>query len=233
MTESTDDLVDLSTYTGRRESLNFYSALKHDPVAIGFAKLKTEIETKLANNEPIYVSFTRDDRRQNSVGRIKSCNIRWEERQRHRSMWNQSSALDTYIYAGVDNIEVVWDDRKNKVKPRAGEITYLPDWKGGTQWYWEQTVREKVDPIIAYDHLGQELEIGQHVCFVHRQYGHTSMKFGTVTRFTPKGSVFVKTMKLRDGQRSGEELKALSMDDVVIVNDALMKRLTLAKLKAN
>jgi len=231
MTDTTDNLIDLGDYKGRRESLSFYSFLKSDSTASHYKALKDDIEGKLSRGEPVYVTF-HDDRRSNSVGRIKSCNIRWEESQRRRSYWDPNSTCDTYIYAGIDNIEIVWDGRKNKVKPRANELTYLPDWSGGTQWYWEQTVREKEDPIIAYDHLGQELEVGQHVCFVHRQYGRTSMKFGTVTRFTRKGSVFVKTMKLRDGQRGGEELKALSMDDVVIVNDALMKRLTLAKLKA-
>lgn len=232
MTETTDDFVDLSTYEGRQVSLNFYSCLKSDPKAQEYLSLKNEIEDKLARGEPVYVWF-RDERREHSVGRIKSCDIKWEEHQRRQNYWSPNSAMDTYIYGGIHDIEVVWDGRKNKVQPRPNEITYLPDWTGGTQWYWEQTVKEKVKPIIAYDHLGQELEVGQHVCFVHRQYGRTSMKFGTVTRFTPKGSVFVKTMKLRDGQRAGEELKAHSMDDVIIVNDALMKRLTLAKLKAN
>lgn len=221
-----------TNYTGRMEKLNFYSFNKTDAKAAEYKRIKDEVEGKLARGEPVYVSF-HDPRREHSVGRIKSVNIKWEEHQRRSSWYSTNSSLETYVYAGFDDIEVVWDGRKNKVKPRANEITYLPDWQHGTQWDWEQTVTEKEPAVIAYDHLGQQLEVGQFVCFVHRSYGNISMKFGQVTRFTPKGSVFVKTTKLRDGQRAGEELKAFSMDDVVIVNDALMKRLVMAKLAAN
>lgn len=219
-------------YTGREQKLSFYSFRKTDPQAAEYTKLKNEIEGKLARGEPVYVRF-HDSRREHSVGRIKSVDIKWEEHTRRTSYWNTNSPTETYVYTGLENIVVVWEGRSNKVKPRPNEISYIPDWEHGTQWHWEQTVLPKEEPIIAYDHLGQQLEVGQNVCFVHRQYGSTSMKFGTVTRFTKKGSVFVKTMKLKDGQRAGEELKALSMDDVIIVNDTLMKRLVMAKLAAN
>lgn len=228
----TDDLIDLNTYTGRIEKLNFYSCKKGDAKCAEYLRIKNEIEGKLQRGEPVYVTFY-DDRRAHSVGRIKSCNFRYEERI-HRSYYGSPSEI--YAYIGIDDIEVVWKGRSNKVKPRPNEIEYWADWdqvSDTTQWHWEQTVLPKEEPIIAYDHLGQELEVGHNVCFVHRQYGNTSMKFGTVTRFTKKGSVFVKTMKLKDGARGGEELKALSMDDVVIVNDTLMKRLVMAKLAAN
>lgn len=228
-TEQPEDIIMLGDYTGREQHLNFYSFKKGDAKEREYLAVKNEIEGKMARGEPVYVVFS-DHRREHSVGRIKSVDFKWEERT-HNSYWARST--ETYVYAGLENIVVVWEGRSNKVKPTPSEITYWPDWNQGTQWYWVQTVKEKEDPIIAYDHLGQELEVGQNVCFVHRQYGSTSMKFGTVTRFTKKGSVFVKTMKLRDGQRAGEELKALSMDDVIIINDALMKRLVMAKLAAN
>lgn len=231
MTEETPTAtpeIDLETYTGRELSMAFYSFKKGDVKQQEFLSLRADIEDKLAKGEPVYVTFD-DERRLHSVGRIKSCDFYYEERS-HRSYYGSTSEI--YVYARIENIVVVWDGRSNKVKPGSGEITYWPDWTQGTQWYWEQNVRPKVEPIIAYDHLGQQLEIGQNVCFVNRRYGSTSMKFGTVTRFTKMGSVFVKTMKLKDGQRGGEELKANSMDDVVIINDALMKRLVMAKLSA-
>lgn len=233
MTEETEqsDIIMLGDYTGREQHLNFYSFKKGDPKEREYLAVKNEIEGKLARGEPVYVVFD-DPRREHSVGRIKSVNFKWEERQHRRyNFGNQQN--DTYVYAGLDDIVVVWEGRSNKVKPRPSEITYWPDWNQGTQWYWQQTVTEKVEPIIAYDHLGQQLEVGQNVCFVHRSYGRASMHFGTVTRFTKMGTVFVKTMKLRDNERAGVELKANSMDDVVIVNDTLMKRLVMAKLAAN
>lgn len=230
MTEpATTPLIDLHAYKGREISLSYYSFTKTDPRYQEFLAIKAEWEDKMARDEPIYVAFSYDDRREHSVARVKSCKFRVEEHP--GGGWGRR---EVYVYVGIDDIEVVWDKRSNKVRPSTGEIVYYPDWTGGTQWYWNPPEKVKVEPVIAYDHLGQELEIGQNVCFVHRQYGLTSMKFGTVTRFTIKGSVFVKVMKLKDNQYdAGEELKALSMDDVVIVNDALMKRLVMAKLAAN
>jgi len=223
--------INLDTYTGRELGLSFYSFKKGDPKEREYQAVRKDIEDKLAKGEPVYVTFS-DERREHSVGRIKSVDFSYSERQ-HRSYYSQGAG-DTYCYASLENIVVVWDGRSNKVKPQPGEITYWPDWNQGTQWYWEQNVRPKVEPIIAYDHLGQQLEVGQNVCFVHRSYGQASMHFGTVTRFTKMGTVFVKTMKLKDGDyRAGSELKANSMEDVVIVNDALMKRLVMAKLAAN
>jgi len=228
--EPTNEIIEVSAHTGPRINLSFYSSIKNGAKDLEFQKLQAEIEGKLARNEPVFIYFTNDDRRLNSVGRIKSLTFSRQE-QRRRSYY--STDTEVHVYMGIEDMVVVWDGRSNKVKPRPGEIQYLPDWTHGTQWVWDQPVREKEEPIIAYDHLGQQLEVGQNVCFVHRQYGLTSMKFGTVTRFTAKGSVFVKTMKLRDGVRAGEELKAHSMEDVIIINDALMKRILMAKLAAN
>lgn len=229
MTEETTE-IDLSSHTGREIGMSYYTFSKEDHVAAQYKALKLEIEDKLARGEPVYVKFS-DHRRRNSVGRIKSCTFKWNESKGRTAYWRSYGDI---VYAGIEDIVVVWDGRSNKVKPYHSEIKYLPDWDKGTNWFWEQTVKPKVEPVIAYDHLGQELEIGQNVCFVHRRYGSTDMKFGTVTRFTPKGSVYVKVMKLKDGQYdAGQELKALSMDDVVIVNDTLMKRLVMAKLSAN
>lgn len=226
--ETNQSIIDLSTYTGEVKHLNYYSYRKSDPKVAQFIALKTDIENKLSKGEPVYVQF-HDSRRENSVGRIKSCSFKLEEHQ-HRNYWGGTG--EPYVYCGISDIEVVWDGRKNKVKPSPMDIEYIPDWTHGTQWDWEQTQKDKPEPIIAYDHLGQQLEVGQNVCFVHRRYGNTSMKFGTVTRFTDKGSVFIKTMKLKDNARAGEELKALSMDDVIIINDELMKRILMAKLAA-
>jgi hypothetical protein len=225
----TQTIVDMDAYAGRILPINFYGFREGSADQVRFLALQKEIEEKMSRGDPVYVSFRNDDRRRDSVGKIKSCQFNYEPFT--RAVWGRSN---DYIHANVENIEVVWDGRKNKVKPHAYEIYYLPDWNTGTQWFWEQTVREKPDPVIAHDHLGQELEVGMNVCFVHRKYGNVEMKFGTVTRFSDKGSVFVKVMKLKDDQRdAGLELKALSMDDVVIVNDALMKRLIMAKLAAN
>ena len=189
-----------------------------------------EIERKLAHDEPVYVQIL-DDRRIGSVGRLSKVTFDYRPASTTNSWYGVNK---DYLY--IRDIEVVWDGRKNKCSPYANEIEVLPDWPAeeGTIWNWTKGATKESEPaVIAYDHLGQQLEVGQFVCFVHRKYGVTSMKFGNVTRFTKKGGVFVKTLKLRDDDGKSEELRAHDMDDVVICNDKLMSRLMMARLSAD
>ena len=190
--------------------------------------LQAKIEQMMAAGEPIYVQIL-DERRKGSVGRLNSITMNYQEGQTSR--WSYSRSND---YFQVSDLSVVWDGRKNKCSPTANEVEYLPDWEGPTQWNWTPgEAKEKPPRVVPYDSLGQEIEPGLFVCFVHRLYGHISMKFGTVTRLTDKGGVFVKTLKLRDGERAGEELKAFEAQHLLIVNDKLMGRLMMARLSAD
>jgi hypothetical protein len=194
-----------------------------------YLALKNEIEGKLIAGEPVYVQVL-DERRKGSVGRLNSITFDYRPpNSPNSSYYNRSDH-----YLGIRDIEVVWDGRKNKCSPSAGEVEYLPNWSGGTQWEWTPgDAKPKAPRVIPYDSLGQEIETGQFVCFVHRRYGHISMKFGTVTRMTDRGGVFVKTLKLRDGEKAGEEVKAFGASELLIVNDKLMSRLMMARLAAD
>jgi hypothetical protein len=194
-----------------------------------FLNLKKEIEDKMAANEPVYVQIM-DERRKGSVGRLST--ITFEYRAPNTSTSSYWNRNDHFI--SVRDIEVIWDKRKNKVKPYTTEVEYLPTWDAGTEWHWTPgPSQEKPPRIIPYDHLGEEIEPGQFVCFVHRRYGNISMKFGTVTRLTDRGGVFVKSLKLKDGDSAGQELKALDAEDLIIVSDKLMGRLMMARLSAD
>lgn len=235
MTEETDTSEDATS-----ESLAFYEGgVLLAPTRWGrysssttdvnrYLTLKSEIEGKLAADQPVYVQIM-DERRKGSVGRISSINFDYRAPGSHGGYYNRGDH-----YLGIHCIEVVWDKRKNKCSPDASEVEYLPNWSGGTEWQWTKgPAQEKPPRVIPYDSLGQEIEAGQFVCFVHRRYGLISMKFGTVTRMTDRGGVFVKTLKLRDGERGGEELKAYAASDLLIVNDKLMGRLMMARLAAD
>lgn len=196
-----------------------------------YLQLKATVEGMIERGEPVYAQIL-DDRRAGSVGKVTKIEFPYREAQKGTGYgWYNR---DTPAYLGVSGIEIEWDGRKNKVRPIPGEVELLLNWSGGTQWHWNPGVPKAKEPQVdAFDHLGHKIEAGQFVCFVHRRYGNISMKFGTVTRITPKGSVYVKTLKLRDGERAGEELKALDMDDIVICNDKLMGRLMMARLAAD
>ena len=187
----------------------------------------TDLQNKLVTGEPVYVQIL-DERRKGSIGRLKSLKYNISSPSRSHSTYYASQ-----YSLSINDLEVVWDGRKNSVKPFAHEIEYLPNWTGGTVWQWNTgPSKPKPERIIPYDNLGQEIEPGQFVCFVHRRYGNISMQFGSVTRITDKAGVFVKTIKLKDGQTS-QELKAYSASDLVIVNDKLISRLMMARLSAD
>lgn len=194
-----------------------------------FLSLKKEIEDKLATNDPVYVQIL-DYRRRGSVGRLNKIKFHHLPPNRAGSggWYNRH-----YDIIEISDIEIVWDGRKNKCSPMAHEVEYLRDWSGGTIWHWSPgPAVEKPPRIIPYDHLGEEIQVGQFVSFVHRRYGNISLRFGTVSRITDKGGVFVNTLKLRDGDSTGE-MKALAAGELVIINDELMKRLVLARLAVN
>lgn len=234
MTEETEDTAEeilfyeggVALHAGR------WGSYSSDRTQINaYLTLKADIEGKMAKGEPVYVQIM-DERRRGSVGRINKITFHHVPAgtQSPGNYWGSRSS----DYLGIGDIEVVWDGRKNKCSPMASEVEYLPEWQGGTQWQWHKgEPKEKVERVVPYDHLGQEIQAGQFVCFVHRRYGSISMKFGTVTRQTDRGTVFVKTLKLRDGDRAGEELKALAAEDLIIVNDKLMGRLMMARLSAD
>jgi hypothetical protein len=183
-----------------------------------FNEIKNLIETRLSNGEPVYVKF-KDPRRAGAIGRIE-----------HIQMILHSSPGSMYTYFTVNEIRVVWDDRKNVVKPEARDVTFLPNHVGGTTWAWEQIPpKPKAPAVIQNDHLGEVIEVGQFVSFIHRSYGNIKLKFGTVSRMSDKGTIWVNTLKLRDGDRA-EEVKVYSADSVTIVNDNLMSRLMMARL---
>lgn len=191
-----------------------------------------DVEAKLQAGIPVFVSF-RDSRRQDSIGRIKS--LKWEEKlqRSYRSGGWGSSRYDDINIPEVQELTVGWDDRSKTISPKLDEFYLEPHHNPvlGTKYVWEQTAKEKAPKKVVLDSIGEPVNIGDFVSFVYRSYGHIDLKFGTVTRMTDKGTVFVQTLKIKDGQRS-EELRC-HQDNLVIVNNQLMNRLTMAKLAAN
>ena len=206
--------------------LSFYGGPVTDRHTLAMEILYRDIKKKVDEGEPVYVKFN-DYRREGSVGRI----IKFEySSYRRKSPWHNGTE---YLNLSLSELVIGWDGRRNKVNPYISEIRYLPDHSGGTVWAWEKPdPKEKPPKIIPYDHLGEEIMEGQFVCFVHRKYGIIDLMFGTVSRTTDKGGVFVKSLKLRDNDPPASEKKAYSADDLVIVNDKLLSRLVMARLAA-
>lgn len=207
-------------------NLNFYGSQADDPQAQALLAHMSNIKSKIEEGKPVFVNFT-DDRREGSIGRIVEFDYSVSSR-----VYNSTfSGRQTYVYVTFHKLVVGWDGRKNRINPHPSEIRYLPDFVGETNYVWKKPdPKDRPPPVIPYDHLGEEIKQGQFVCFVHKKYGITDLMFGTVSRTTPKGSVFVKSIKLREEDRESREVKALSASDLVIVNDKLLSRLTLARL---
>lgn len=181
--------------------------------------VKTKIDTMLANDEPVYVKVN-DARRRGAVGRIRSINI--------------DITKDAYYNrVTVSNLVIGWDDRSNEISPSPKSVTWLMNHPESTGTIWEYNPKPNPSPPPPKkinDHLGEEIVAGDFVCFIQSRYGRPVLRFGTVTRITPKGTIFVNTLKLKDGERV-EEVRCKDAQ-LVMVNEKLMQRLTLAKLSA-
>ena len=208
--------------TGKKTVLSHPGYFSSDNLKRDFDAIIKRLTAKRDAGEPIYVTF-KDSRRKGSIGELVSFEVHDSNRG-----WGNSTP---YFY--ITDMEVRWEGRKNTFRPSSYDVYWLEDYTGPTVWSWEITKQEKKERVIPYDHLGMELEPGKFVCFVHRRYGVISMKFGTVTRVSNKGTVWAKTLKLRDGDPEPEELKLFGSEDATVVDDALLKRLVMARLSAS
>lgn len=200
---------------------------------IQWDKYISDLVTKVQAGEPVYVSF-RDARRKGSIGKIVELNVEDQKYCKHMSWGYSRTAADYAHIPTIQDLKVGFDDRKNIINCSTYDVELVLDRdpSEGTVYVFTQPDKKKKEPPkIVYDRIGEPVTPGDFVSFVYRSYGHISLKFGTITRITDKGTVFVQTLKLKDGDRS-EELRC-NQDNVVIVNDQLMKRLVMAKLAAN
>ena len=213
------------SYTGRVHSLSapsrYWNRIADNSE---FNRVVTVISRRLLAGEPIYVRFF-DPRRKGSVGKITSVDIR------DVSNWYAGYGGNTKHYQ-LNNIEVKWDGRSNKVHPYDSEIEFLEDWEGGTVWAYSKPSPAPAKPIpVVKDHLGAEVEPGDFVSFVSRRYGEVKLHFGNVSRINHNGTVWVNTLKLRDDDQP-QEVKVHDPDTIVKQGKDLMDRLILARMSA-
>lgn len=184
----------------------------------------TKRDFENGNGPPLYVGFT-DLRRKGAAARLVNFTIKESAPTYHYSQRRS--------YCWMTDIVVEFDSRPGQMTNfNSNQLKWLPhhDHSLGTVWAWDPTAtaKPKAEPRVVKDHLGEEVKPEQFICFVHRSYKNINLRFGSVTRITPAGTVFVKTIKLNDRDRS-EEVRCLG-DELVIVNDKLLSRLTLARL---
>lgn len=214
-------------------SWSYYSSTANctptSPEVLAHHDLYAWIQDQLDNDKPVYVKFTHDARRAGSIGRIKNINIR--EIPAHKSGASYYNYYPNYVTYCVDKMEVIWDGRSNLCNPYYSEIEILRDYEGPTVWKWVQKAPEtRVIPTIK-GHLGEEIVVDDFVSFVSRKYGTVKLHFGNVSRINYNGSVWVNTLKLRDGDRP-EEVKVHDPDTIVKIGKDLIDRLVMARLAA-
>lgn len=202
------------------------------PGVIAHQELYKWIEDRFNAGEPVYVRFN-DHRRRGSVGRLDTF-----EFEQATPINKTQSHYNYYRYHYPDyatyrptHIVVKWDGRSNKVHPSWDDIEILTDYDGGTVWAFDQSKpTPKPIPVIK-DHLGEEVVADDFVSFVSRKYGNIKLHFGTISRINHNGSVWVNTLKLRDGDVA-HEVKVHDTDTIVKIGKDLVDRLVMARLAA-
>lgn len=204
----------------------------NDPEVLAHQDLYAWIENQMHEGKPVYVRF-HDPRRQGAIGKLKTFEAA-QQTPINPSMHSYHYYRDRYPKYPTyhaHGISVEWDGRKNLVHPYMDEIEILRDYTGPTVWAWTQKAPEtRVIPTIK-GHLGEEIVVDDFVSFVSRKYGNVKLHFGNVSRINHNGSVWVNTLKLRDGDRPAEA-KVHDVDTIVKIGKDLIDRLMMARLAA-
>ena len=88
----------------------------------------------------------------------------------------------------------------------------------------------------VYDHLGEEINIGDFCSYIlyHHRHNGARIYYGTVTKITKNGDVYCQDINLGDWLEhdTPKEKKVLHPSMITIMNDTLMDRIMLARLSS-
>ena len=213
--------------------------------------LYIELKEKVEKGEKVYVRFCdTDKKRPGAIAFIK----------RFEGEPFDPNPADKGTYYQYRNgkesrytIKLGWEDRKNTAqvqlnswKARAGDLVYLPDYKGPTKWSEldiDKLINEKGK--IIKDRLGNELSKGDVVVYINARYGDgATLDFGTIKEIKQKAkrtyrgqmdletTVIIETIATKKNEKVMEskirkpERSIAKINDVDLFDEAFIRKLT-------
>lgn len=180
----------------------------------------------------VYVGFNQTGKaRYGSVGKL-----RWSGNPVDRSLWQPLPSMEEFrnnrnAYAYISSLVVDFDDgRTVNVCAWNDSLVWIKDYEGPTRWIF--TKKAKDIPAVVHDRLGEVLAVGDFVAFVGRAKYTTGMGdlyFGSVTKISHKGTVYVKNIKLDDDDKS-EEMRLTYPERATKLDKEILNKLILKKL---
>jgi hypothetical protein len=144
---------------------------------------------------------------------------------------------NNWVYANGPNeqniqLEVIFDDRKNLLKPKLYEIAWLPTHTNGTVWIHNPPPTKAKKVKATLDKFNREIEPGALCTFAVNMYGsQVSVFVGSVTKISERGVIYCKSICVRDGEPE-VEFRISDNSSIILLTQDLMDQITLARLSA-
>jgi hypothetical protein len=131
-------------------------------------------------------------------------------------------------------LEIEFDDRKNKLKPQLDDIVWLKGYSGPTVWQHNPPPPKPKAPLNPiYDRLGREVKLGDFVSYAMTWYNTSKINvyFGTVTKISDRNVVYCTNIKLDDDDTVTEE-RIKDNSSMVLITKDLIDQLMIKRLSA-
>jgi hypothetical protein len=187
----------------------------------------------IAVGNPVYVEYksTNSAGRAGTIARVKGF-AKSESTEEIRK--NISDYLERPYRLEYIQLDVEFDDRKNKLKPKIDDIHWLKGYSESTVWQHTPPVPQPKAPLKPiHDRLGREVKIGDFVSYAITWYNTSRIDvyFGTVTRISDRNVVYCTNIKLDDDDTVTEE-RIKDNSAMVLITKDLIDQLMIKRLSA-
>jgi hypothetical protein len=187
----------------------------------------------IALGNPVYIEYKSSNSagRSGTIAKVKGFS---KDNSIEEIRSNISEYLERPYRLEYLQIEVSFDDRKNKLKPKIGDFVWLKGYSGPTVWQYTPPVPQPRDPPKPiFDRLGREVKLGDFVSYAITWYNTSRIDvyFGSVTRISERNVVYCTNIKLNDDDSITEE-RIKDNSSMVLITKDLIDQLMIKRLSA-
>lgn len=114
---------------------------------------------------------------------------------------NRNKKLNEHMLSAISEriqLEVKFDDRKNKLKIDMAKVSWLEDYTGSTEWHYTKPVKKLPTRSLA-DRLGTDVTVGDLVMYASNEWGGVRTYIGNVVSISERNVVYCRNIKLNEG----------------------------------
>jgi hypothetical protein len=220
----------------KNKNIGYHGYYSVDTKTIEYKEWTVDVKQFLNDiiiGNPVYIKYKSDNSagRGDSIARVIGfCDSETLEYVK----LNITDYLEHYHRLSYLSLMVKFDDRKNKLKPKIDDITWLKGYSGPTHWIHNPPliIKPELKPIL--DRLGREVKLGDFVSYAITRYNTSRIDvyFGSVTKISNRNVVYCTNIKLNDNDSIFEE-KIKDNSSMVLITKDLIDQLMIKRLSAN